>query len=320
MDEQRVPNLEEMDEQEAHRFLTDLYSRHIPEEEYNVRHPEDYTMEMPQSGERFRGRENMRAFQEAYPTTTSPSSLQVRRVLVREGLWAIERVIDTATGGYLTSWSSARLKTGRCGATDGTLRSRLRLQSGGHSGSSRWKCRLHTYLNFRERPSSRSLGDKGCYRTLDSLAGVILSPLLRIFRPWRQPEGSLPRFVIHLVGADVLTARAPAVDGPRASLDFHVLGVSLVSYQERRYGGFLFAFFYHTVVAHDDGAFSSVCPSCPAARGKTSVPGDPHENSRLRYWLPASPLDKRPSAGTWFVASTPTRAAELSCYGRYDSR
>jgi hypothetical protein len=38
-------------------------------------------MEMPQSGERFRGRENMRSFQEAHPTP--PSSLQVRRVLVR---------------------------------------------------------------------------------------------------------------------------------------------------------------------------------------------------------------------------------------------
>jgi hypothetical protein len=71
MDDQGVPNLEEMDEREAHRFLTDLYSRHIPEEEYNVRHPEDYVMEMPQSGERFRGRENMRAFQEAHPTPPS---------------------------------------------------------------------------------------------------------------------------------------------------------------------------------------------------------------------------------------------------------
>ena len=58
MAEQRVPNLEEMDEQEAHRFLTDLYSRLSPEEEYNVRHQEDYVMEMPQSGERFRGRVN----------------------------------------------------------------------------------------------------------------------------------------------------------------------------------------------------------------------------------------------------------------------
>jgi hypothetical protein len=71
MAEQRVPNLEEMDEQQAHRFLTDLYSRHSPEEEYNVRHQEDYVMEMPQSGERFRGRENMRAFQETHPADVS---------------------------------------------------------------------------------------------------------------------------------------------------------------------------------------------------------------------------------------------------------
>jgi hypothetical protein len=33
MDAHRVPNLEEMDEQDAHRFLTDLYSRLSPEEE-----------------------------------------------------------------------------------------------------------------------------------------------------------------------------------------------------------------------------------------------------------------------------------------------
>jgi hypothetical protein len=97
MAEQRVPNLEEMDEQQAHRFLTDLYSRHIPEEEYNVRHPEGYVMEMPQSGERFQGRENMRAFQEAH--STPPSSLRVRRVLVKEGLWVVEWVIDYGDGG-----------------------------------------------------------------------------------------------------------------------------------------------------------------------------------------------------------------------------
>jgi hypothetical protein len=96
MDDQLVPNLEEMDKQEAHRFLTELLSNLSPEEEYNVRH-QDYVMEMPQSGERFRGRENMRAFQEAYPTTTPPS-IEVRRVLVREGLWVVEGVADYSAG------------------------------------------------------------------------------------------------------------------------------------------------------------------------------------------------------------------------------
>jgi hypothetical protein len=69
-----------------------------PEEEYNVRH-QDYVMEMPQSGERFRGRENMRAFQRARSDhSTLPRSLQLRRVLVKEGLWVVEAVIDYGGG------------------------------------------------------------------------------------------------------------------------------------------------------------------------------------------------------------------------------
>ena len=69
-----------------------------PEEEYNVRH-QDYVMEMPQSGERFSGRENMRAFQRARSDhSTPPRSLQLRRVLVKEGLWVVEAVIDYGGG------------------------------------------------------------------------------------------------------------------------------------------------------------------------------------------------------------------------------
>ena len=58
MDARRAQNLEEMDERQALRFLTELASELSPEKEYASRH-EAYTMEMPQSGERFRGRENM---------------------------------------------------------------------------------------------------------------------------------------------------------------------------------------------------------------------------------------------------------------------
>ena len=94
MDEQRVPNLEEMDEQVAQRFLTELFSNLSAEQEYELRH-QDYVMEMPQSGEAIRGREKMREFQEAYPT---PPSIQLRRVLVREGLWVVEGVIDYGDG------------------------------------------------------------------------------------------------------------------------------------------------------------------------------------------------------------------------------
>ena len=63
-----------------------------------MRH-QDYVMEMPQSGERFSGRENMRAFQRARSDhSTPPRSLQLRRGLVKEGLWVVEAVIDYGGG------------------------------------------------------------------------------------------------------------------------------------------------------------------------------------------------------------------------------
>ena len=94
MDEQqrRIPDLEELHEKEAYSFLTDVFFAELsPEAVYEANHPEDYAMEMPQSGERIRGRENMRAFQEAYP---NPPNIQLRRVVVREGLWVAEVVND----------------------------------------------------------------------------------------------------------------------------------------------------------------------------------------------------------------------------------
>jgi hypothetical protein len=94
MDEQRVPDLEELDEQQVRRFLAELFSDLSAAAEYDVRH-EDYAMEMPQSGERIRGREKMRQFQENYP---SPPTIQLRRVVVREGLWVIEGVNDYGGG------------------------------------------------------------------------------------------------------------------------------------------------------------------------------------------------------------------------------
>jgi len=81
------------------------------------------------------------------------------------------------------------------------------------------------------------------------LAG--LPRLLVRLRPRRQPDRPLPGVVVHLVDADIVTARAAAVDRPRTALDFDVLGMILVGYEERSYGGFLLAFFYHAVVVHD---------------------------------------------------------------------
>lgn len=47
--ERQVPNLEDMDERQAYRFLTELYTVLSAEKEYELRH-EDFVMEMPQSG------------------------------------------------------------------------------------------------------------------------------------------------------------------------------------------------------------------------------------------------------------------------------
>jgi hypothetical protein len=95
-EEQRL-RLDEMDEREAHHFLTGLLTNLDPEEEYDARHPEDYVLELPQSGERIRGKEMMRRFQESY-STHSPSDpmrrIRLRRVLVREDLWVVEGIAD----------------------------------------------------------------------------------------------------------------------------------------------------------------------------------------------------------------------------------
>jgi SnoaL-like domain len=110
MAEQRVPNLEEMDEQEAHSFLTELFSNLSAREEYELRH-EDYVMEMPQSGEAIRGRENMRRFQEAYPG--GAPSMRLLRVLVREGLWVVEAVYERGGGQVFDVAMILELKDGK---------------------------------------------------------------------------------------------------------------------------------------------------------------------------------------------------------------
>ncbi len=46
-------------------------------QEYAIRH-EDVVIDMPQSGERIRGRDNMKAMQDAYP---GPPKVTVRRIV-----------------------------------------------------------------------------------------------------------------------------------------------------------------------------------------------------------------------------------------------
>ena len=109
MDEQRVPDLEEMDAQQAQHFLVEMFTDLSAEAEYELRH-EDYVMEMPQSRERIRSREKMRGFQEAYP---APPTIQLRRVVVRDGLWIVEGVNDYGGGQIFTVVAIFELRDGK---------------------------------------------------------------------------------------------------------------------------------------------------------------------------------------------------------------
>jgi hypothetical protein len=98
-----------MDERQAHRFLTEMMSDLGAESGYELRH-EDFVMEMPQSGERIRGRERMREFQGAYP---APPSMRLRRLVVRQGLWVAEVVSDYGDGRLFHYVSIVELKDGK---------------------------------------------------------------------------------------------------------------------------------------------------------------------------------------------------------------
>ena len=112
MDAARVPNLEEMNEHQAQQFLIDMFSNLSAEAEYEIRH-DDYVMEMPQSGERIRGRENMREFQRVFATYSNPPTIRLRRVVVRDGLWILEGVNDYGGGRVFTIVAVFELKEGK---------------------------------------------------------------------------------------------------------------------------------------------------------------------------------------------------------------
>jgi SnoaL-like protein len=112
MDEQETRRLDTMDEREVARILGELTSELSAEKEYALRH-EDYVMEMPQSGERIRGRENMRAFQEGFPGHHTQPSIRIRRRLVRDGLWVVESVIDYGGEQVFNGAAILELKDGK---------------------------------------------------------------------------------------------------------------------------------------------------------------------------------------------------------------
>ena len=82
------------------------------EREYELRH-EDCVMEMPQSGERIRGREKMRKFQEAFADHSNPPTAKLRRVVVRDSLWVVEGVNDYGEGQVFSVVAIFELRDGK---------------------------------------------------------------------------------------------------------------------------------------------------------------------------------------------------------------
>lgn len=80
-----------MDEHEVRRLFAGMFTNLSAEAEYELRDPE-YVLEMPQSGERIRGRDTMRAMQEAYPAP--PTDMRLRRVTGSGDTWFVEGVAD----------------------------------------------------------------------------------------------------------------------------------------------------------------------------------------------------------------------------------
>ena len=77
------------------KYVWDLFSERLgnlsPAEEYELRDP-DFVMDMPQSGERISGRDNMRVMQEAYPAP--PTDFRMRRVVGSGDVWVVEATAD----------------------------------------------------------------------------------------------------------------------------------------------------------------------------------------------------------------------------------
>ncbi len=75
-------------DRQVNRLLLERYLAGLldSEQEYTLRH-EDVVIDMPQSGERIRGRDNMKAMQDAYP---GPPTITIRRMVGSGDVWVVE--------------------------------------------------------------------------------------------------------------------------------------------------------------------------------------------------------------------------------------
>jgi hypothetical protein len=127
-----------MEDQRVRDMLTAMLTTLDPDAEHALRH-EDFVADMPQSGERIRGRDDLRSMQRAFPPDRAPS-FEVRRITGGGDVWTVEAVGDY--GGRSTSWSASS----SCGTTGSSVRrgpthSPSSRRVGERSGWSAWTSR-----------------------------------------------------------------------------------------------------------------------------------------------------------------------------------
>jgi hypothetical protein len=88
-----------MEDRHAREILTAMVINLDPDAEYELRH-EDFVADMPQSGERICGRDDMRALQRAFPPDRMPT-FQVRRITGGGDVWTVEAIGDYGGEIYL---------------------------------------------------------------------------------------------------------------------------------------------------------------------------------------------------------------------------
>jgi hypothetical protein len=81
-----------MDDQQVRDTLTRMITNLDPDAEYELR-AENFVADMPQSGERIRGRDNMRALQQAFPPEAAPT-FTIRRITGHGDIWTVEAAGD----------------------------------------------------------------------------------------------------------------------------------------------------------------------------------------------------------------------------------
>ena len=88
-------------------------SRMMAREQYDLQ-SDDYVQEWPQSGERIRGRDNVKAINDNYPEMTgSTPHMNLRRLSGEGAHWVVEGTIDYGDGTPVSYVGVAELRDGK---------------------------------------------------------------------------------------------------------------------------------------------------------------------------------------------------------------